>query len=575
MIDAQPRIFSLTQNTMPTSETLNKRFAAMLARMALLASAIGMGPTLLLGMTSGRYFGFVAATFIAILSSIYIIMIDRGHVRLAVIALIATLTVASLASHPASFVLGCLAVVAAAAFASSPVYIIVNVLVLGRIGVDAILIATANPGIILTTDQALYNRTIPMIALALFSLITRYFISNAQTATVNAERAADFLQAGADIGQAAATITELKALLPEMANLIAKRFDMYFVRILLVDEASAQLKLIASSGDTASQTVSRGEQPIPIGAPNAIGQTALRGRLNIVRMTDSSIEREGWLLHTHAQAAFPLMDGDQVVGVLDVQSRNDDAFTSNDVQAIQIAAAQVSNAIRNSRLFAQQAKSAEENRRLYADAQQSLQEIERLNRQLTGMAWQSYLSRARLEDGEPGITLEGDRVIPANDWSAPLTEAGIKREPIQTRKPTGMPVVAVPLILRGEVIGAIEVEGDTDVPPSEVVELTQAVAGQLAVSLENARLYEETGYAAIQEQRINEISGRFQQTTSIDDLLRITLAELSSALGAEQGAVRLTRLNPEDRAERIALTNGNGHTEPLNPLGESDGSNGR
>ena len=49
----------------------------------------------------------------------------------------------------------------------------------------------------------------------------------------------------------------------------------------------------------------------------------------------------------------------------------------------------------------------------------------------------------------------------------------------------------------------------------------------------------------IQEQRINTIVARYQSATSVDDLLRITLTELSEALGAQRGAIRLGTL-PDD-----------------------------
>jgi hypothetical protein len=38
---------------------------------------------------------------------------------------------------------------------------------------------------------------------------------------------------------------------------------------------------------------------------------------------------------------------------------------------------------------------------------------------------------------------------------------------------------------------------------------------------------------------INEIGGRLQGVSAVDDILRLALSELSAALGAEHGAVRL------------------------------------
>jgi hypothetical protein len=65
------------------------------------------------------------------------------------------------------------------------------------------------------------------------------------------------------------------------------------------------------------------------------------------------------------------------------------------------------------------------------------------------------------------------------------------------------------------------------------------VAQRLALSLDNARLFEEAQSTTAQEHYINDIVARYQTVNSVDDLLRITLTELSQTLGAQRGAIRL------------------------------------
>jgi len=544
VIDSRPRQVQFQgEGAVSGTTALNRNFALVLAWASITAIGIGFVPALLLSLDTLNFTPVFIVGFVTILESIALSIIYRGYAQQGMIALAVINMISTVAPNfPAPLVSATLAVMMTAAFAPSVPFVVTTAIVIVRFAIDTINLALNNPGMILNGNTSLSKELASMFALTLVAVITRYFITNARNAALSAERSTTFLQAGAEIGQVASAMTDLRALLPAMVNLISERFNLYYVRVFLMDEGTAQLKLNAASGDTTSQTITRGEQPIAVGAPGAVGQAALRARMNIVRMNDANIEREGWLLHTHAQAAFPLMDGDQLVGVLEVQSREDDAFAATDVQALEIAVSQVANAIRTTRSFDQQVRVSEDNRRLAAASRQSLEEIERLNRQLTGVAWQSYLNRVRLDHGEPGITLDGDRLTASTEWSPSLNDAGRRRQPVHAQTTAHKPIVAVPLILRGEVIGAIEVEGSTDASSSQVVELTQAVAGQLAVSLENARLYEETGYAAAQEQRINAIAARFQQTTNIDDLLRITLSELSTALGAEHGAIRLTRL---------------------------------
>lgn len=103
-------------------------------------------------------------------------------------------------------------------------------------------------------------------------------------------------------------------------------------------------------------------------------------------------------------------------------------------------------------------------------------------------------------------------------------------------------MVAVPLTLRGEVIGAIEVESGTETDPATIA-LIEDVAARMAISLENARLYEEAREATGQEQFINNLSARYQAANSVDELLRLTLQEVSETLGAQYGSIRLGKLD--------------------------------
>jgi GAF domain-containing protein len=541
----------LLENAPVSLDVLNHRFAISLAAAGLVIATLGVFPTLIVALETGVTVGVFATVIASVINLLLLVILLRTYSRTAVVAILAVATIAALfPNNPAVYLSASLALLGAAAFASSPLYIALNYIILIRFSAEAIAFAYANPNTILDGNLELYRLTFPIYTLALVSLISRFFIVTAQRAAVDAQRAASLLQAGAEIGQVSSNISDLRTLLPEVANLLVRRFDLYYARIFLLDIATGQLRLAASSGDTGSQTAARAEQPIAVGSAGAVGQTALRGRLNVVRANDSTL-REGWQLHTQAQAALPLLDGKQVVGVLDAQSRYSNAFDAIELQALQIAANQIASAIRNARLIAEQVRVAEENRRLFSSAQENLQEIERLNRQLTGTVWERYLNRTQETSLTSGVTVEGEQMLPIAEWTPPLKQAGLEREPIRIQREDGAPVIAVPLLLRGEVIGAIEVETNESVSTLEALELTQAVGQQLALSLENARLYEETGYAAAQQQRINAIASRMQQTNSVDELLRIALTELSSALGAEAGAVRLTRVRLDELETEI------------------------
>jgi GAF domain-containing protein len=335
-------------------------------------------------------------------------------------------------------------------------------------------------------------------------------------------------------------ILDLDELLENAVNQIRTRFKHYHVQIFLVNETRDQVLLVASTGDIGKRLLGRGHQ-LAVGSQSVVGQVVLRGGAVVVNDTsyDAVYYRNELLPETRAELALPIREGTQITGVLDIQSVAVNSFSKSDIQALQIMADLLATAIRNARLFKEQAGTVQENERLYRDSETNLREIQRLNQQLTRGAWQAY---QRESQAATGITLERDRVVVANEWSEHLIRAGLEGRVVEADESHRS--VAVPVMLRGEVIGAIEVEPGTE-SRQETVEMVQAVANRLALSLENARLYEATLQAAAQEQRINDIAARYQSVATVDELLRITLAELSETLGAQSGSIRLGRFSVE------------------------------
>lgn len=531
------RLFNSEQDSI---NFLSRQLVLTLAVISLAIPAVFLAPVVLTTLNTGNVIGLILTLIAFSVNVAVVVGVIRGYVYAGILGLMGVYLFITLSSSTiyVALIAGLTVVTGAALFRSSMLYVVTTYIVLVRLAVHVVNVALDPATGLVGTNSTTFQSAIIFFTLAMISMIIRLVVVNVRRTSNDERRSNDLLQAGAEIGQTASVMATLEQLLPEVARLLETRFGLLLVRIYLLDAASSQLRLAASGGRSAEP-----ELPITMGALNAVGQAALRGRIAITRATDATGSREGWLPTTKSQVAVPLLDGVQVMGVLEAQSERVDAFSAQELQALQIVATQTTTAIRNARLLMEQARVAEQNQALYAAAQENLQEIERLNRQLTSSAWQTYMERAEQEAQQMGVTLDGDMVLKETGWSLSLAQAGTGREPVRTAGKR--PLVAVPLMLRGEVIGAIEVEAREDAPAVEVLELTQAVGEQLALSLENARLYEETGYAAAHQERINAIAARLQQTNSVDDLLRITLTELSAALGAQAGAVRLTRVRDD------------------------------
>ena len=92
-------------------------------------------------------------------------------------------------------------------------------------------------------------------------------------------------------------------------------------------------------------------------------------------------------------------------------------------------------------------------------------------------------------------------------------------------------VLAVGLILAGVVLGVLDVQQDSVGGLGESdVDLLQLIASQVAAALQNARAYSEAQRQAQREAQLGDIGGRIQETSNVEDALKVAVRELSLAL---------------------------------------------
>lgn len=421
-----------------------------------------------------------------------------------------------------------IAILSAATLVQYWLYIVVNLIILGEVA------ATILSPTLQTSAGATPNIVLFLSLLAL-SVTTRYFTNTSRRTADAARGSADLLHAAAETGQVLTKLLNLQEILNKSVDLIRERFDFYHVQVFLIDEKGEYARLAASTGAIGQQLFER-QHKLGVGSKSVIGSVTSNGKMLIARDTDPIYYRNELLPNTRSELALPIFDGGQIIGALDVQSRREDAFTDEIIQALQVVTNLLATSIRNARLFEIQERNANEAKRLLLDSETNLREIQRLNQQLTRQGWQTYLRERKQVSG---ITAKANSpAIFESGWTESLIKATETRQPVRDAQ-DGNQVVAVPVMVGGEVIGAIEVETDDQVYESETVEMLRAVANRLATSLDKARLFEESQETTAREQRISEIVTRYQAVTNVDELLRITLEELGQTLGAEHGAIRL------------------------------------
>ncbi len=367
------------------------------------------------------------------------------------------------------------------------------------------------------------------------------------------------LRATSEVAQRTATFIDLSELLKHTANYIRDRFGFYHVQVFLLDREQRFANLAASTSDSAEALLQRGYR-LAVGSPGIIGQVTLVGEPQVVNADDkndheSTKQRYNELLgQTQSELALPLIARDQIIGALDIQSTRRNAFTQEDIESLQIMAAHVSIAINNAQLFQEQRNALNENRRLFLEAEMNLREIQRLNQRLTGEAWEDYLKARSIE--VVGYTLSNNQLRQDSSWTPYLEQAATKRHPV-TISEGDRQIIAVPVELRGRAIGAIEVEVGSGVRQSDTLEMLQSVAQRLALSIDNARLFEQAQELAQQELEVNAISAKIQSVNSMSEIIKTTISELGRVLGADQASIRLG----VERRDKIPSTVSSGSNE--------------
>ncbi len=309
--------------------------------------------------------------------------------------------------------------------------------------------------------------------------------------------------------------------LHEQIALLIKRYfpDLAAIQVWMLDSDLRTASRVASTlSDTSEPTQTN------IGSVNAVGRVLAVGTLL------TQFQEDG------ARLLLPLRSGVDTIGVLELRGARAEQFDASSQAVYADFAAQLSTRLENARLLAQTEANLAENRRLYEDARTSLREIEQLNQRLTGMAWSEYL---RGQQRAVGYTYDFKqrRLSDNADWTDTMETAAKGSSARLTSLPGGS-LASFPLVVRGQVIGAMEFELESKPQPAQIAAL-QRVMDQMALIVDNTRLLEDTQQLARREAMVAEISERMQGATSIDSTLASVAQGLASVLNASRVAVRI------------------------------------
>ena len=152
-------------------------------------------------------------------------------------------------------------------------------------------------------------------------------------------------------------------LLETVVRLTQRQFDLYHAHVFVYNEENESLDIVACGWEEGNENDGTHESnSIPLDREQSLVARAARtGRAVIV----NDVKGEpGWLANpllpnTESEMAVPLIVGDRVLGVLDVQADRINAFTDEDANIQTTLASQVATAMQNARSFTQAQKQAE------------------------------------------------------------------------------------------------------------------------------------------------------------------------------------------------------------------------
>jgi GAF domain-containing protein len=153
------------------------------------------------------------------------------------------------------------------------------------------------------------------------------------------------------VGRQATSTLDLSALLERASTAIRQSFGYFHVGLLLVDKAAHEVILRAYSGGSPEAYWIGYRQSLDVGL---IGLAAKQGETLLANdvLHDPRYYSEGsHSIGIHAELCVPIIRNKEVIGVLNVEDLEFNAFSPDDVRAMETLADQVAIAIENARLY--------------------------------------------------------------------------------------------------------------------------------------------------------------------------------------------------------------------------------
>ncbi len=305
----------------------------------------------------------------------------------------------------------------------------------------------------------------------------------------------------------------LDEVLARAAGLVKKLIDYEIFSILLPEHNTNNLYVRFAIGHR-QEVVENWRIPIGDGIIGAVAQTGQPIRVGDVRNDPRYLPA---VEEVRSELAVPLIVRGRVIGVMDIESREPDYFTPAQQAILTLVAGRVSTAVENARLYENAQKQAETLLLLNeigreANSTLHVEEVLRRSAELTKRLIDYQIFSILLHDEASNsfrhrVTVKFGQHV--QEKSAVPAHEGIVGAAARLRRPVVVPDVsldpryrmlnpetrselAVPMIYKTRVVGVMDLESpQLNYFTPDHVQVLSILAAHLAVSIENARLYEQ------------------------------------------------------------------------------------
>jgi GAF domain-containing protein len=399
---------------------------------------------------------------------------------------------------------------------------------------------------------------------------------------VELDKRARQLAAVAEVSSVSSRELDIQKMLESVVHLTQRKFGLYHVHVFLYDDKAEEFKIAACGWKEGDEHEGTHEMTtIPFEKEQSLVARAARSRKAVI--VNNVLLEPGWLPNpllpdTASELAVPLVVGDQLLGVLDVQADHINAFTEEDANIQMTLASQVATALQNARSFNQAQSALTQSEKLFRASGQLTQatdlqslvktvaetmDIPVVNRVVLDIF--NYNSAGELESMDVGATWWNGtgheaspigqhfpasvlRVMPLFISSTPLffadslTDERFDESSRNIAKDLNIRSGAVlPLHSGSHQVGVLLMEAeDPHNFTNEEIRLFEALAPQITTVLENRRQFERAQKQAEREAMLNIINQKIQGATSVEAVLQIAARELGHALGAPMTIAQLS-----------------------------------